>query len=79
MAFNSDSYHRNKWRRKAIAELAEARQHKAAGDSYWTQSAAKRARISWRLYLIKRRICELGRRPAPYDPQPWTSRNAPQS
>jgi hypothetical protein len=77
MAFNSNSYHRNAYRRKAIAELTEARRHKATtGDSYWIASAAKRARLSWRLYLIRRRICELSSRAAPYVPQPFTTRES---
>jgi hypothetical protein len=87
MAFNSESYYRNKWRRKAIAELAEAREIKANGHSWKTvESAVRYARSSWRLYLTQCRICELSRemrnanRPphrhkAPYRPEPFTTRS----
>jgi hypothetical protein len=75
MPFNGASYRRNSWRRKALEELTEAREHKAAGSDGWRiESAAKRARLSWRLYLSSRRICELSSRAAPYRPAPFSTK-----
>jgi hypothetical protein len=86
VAFNSESYYRNKWRRQALAELTEAREIKANGHSWKTvESAVRYARSSWRLYLSQARICELSResrnlnRPphrhkAPYRPASFTTR-----
>jgi hypothetical protein len=75
MAFNSDSYYRNKWRRQALEELTEARQIKASGHSWKTvESAVRYARSSWRLYLGQARICELSSRAAPYRPAPFSTR-----
>lgn len=63
MAFNSASYRRNQYRRKALAELEAARNIKrrlAAGCAYpWEgeriATFVKLARISWRLYLSLKR------------------------
>lgn len=69
MAFNSDSYYRNKWRRDAFELLARAREIKAralAGDAYdWElpmiASNASLARSTWRLYLSQREIIAIKR------------------
>lgn len=86
MPFNSDSYYRNKWRRRALESLAEARALKAAPDlelgrimgADWNarrvESAARQALSYWRLYLSQCRICALSTRAAPYRPQPWRTR-----
>jgi hypothetical protein len=78
MAFNSLSYHRNKWRRDAIARLCEARRLKRDGGDAWRlESAVKLARSSWRLYLIQCRLIELsGRRAAPFKPEPFSTRES---
>jgi hypothetical protein len=57
MAFNSHSYRRNQYRKKALAQLQQARDIKSNPDSYDWEIAriptlAKLARIDWRLYLI---------------------------
>lgn len=62
MPFNSDTYHANKKRRRALEQLAEARELKAriaSGDAY--EWEAKRlptivsgARLDWHLYLMYR-------------------------
>lgn len=63
MAFNSRTYHRNRYRKQALAELAKARDVKAraaTGDAYdWEveriPTLVALARNSWRIYLsIKR-------------------------
>lgn len=72
MPFNSDSYYRNKWRREAKAHIAKARELKGApydpakaslyGPDYERQaveSAVRRARITWRLYLSQAAICRI--------------------
>jgi hypothetical protein len=59
MAFNSHSYHRNKAKRSALAELEKARDIKRRamlGTAYdWEIDGIPRrvemARINWRLYL----------------------------
>lgn len=64
MPFNSQSYHRNKYRREAKARLVDARELKAriaAGEAYdWEiprlATFVRLARIDWRLYLIMRRM-----------------------
>lgn len=64
MPFNSNSYHRNKCRRSALINLAEARAIKArvaAGEAYdWEASRipliVMLARSDWRLYLLYRKI-----------------------
>lgn len=69
MAFNSNSYRRNKYRATALRELAEARDIKArvaAGTAYdWEApriaTLAKLARSSWHIYLSLRRVGELQR------------------
>jgi hypothetical protein len=77
MPFNSNSYYRNKWRRQAIAELTEARDIKANGHLWRSvESAVRSARLSWRLYMSQRLICELSSRAAPYRPAPWTTRES---
>ena len=71
MPFNSNSYYRNKYRRQAKEHLAKARQIKAAPDPLrekyfpgsWIKDVefnVKMARSRWQLYLIQRRICDLG-------------------
>jgi len=69
--FNSDSYYRNKWRREALASLAEARQRKAEPDAQEARimgagynerqiaQAVRSARSTWRLYLSQRTICRI--------------------
>lgn len=60
MPFNSQSYHRNKYRRQALERLAKARdikRRRAMGEAYdWESipSAVKLARIDWRIYLLLR-------------------------
>lgn len=56
MAFNSRTYHCNKYRKQALAELAQAREIKSNPDAYDWQTAriptlVKLARSSWRIYL----------------------------
>ena len=58
MAFNSNSYHRNKARRRALEYLEQARQSKrqiAAGEGHAWETPVERlvwyARNEWRLYL----------------------------
>lgn len=60
MPFNSRTYHRNRYRREALANLAKARDIKAraaAGEAYdWEipriKTFVELARIDWRLYRI---------------------------
>lgn len=60
MAFNSESYRRNKYRKDALVYLERARAIKArvtSGEAYdWEASRisvfATLARIDWHLYLI---------------------------
>ena len=69
MAFNSDTYHANKYRHEARDYLKEARRLKAqiaAGDcTNWLpglmRNAVKMARTTWRLSLLYRDAAE--RRP----------------
>jgi hypothetical protein len=60
MAFNANSYRRNKWRREALGYIAKAREYKATGvDSWRIESAVKLARITWRLYRSQAVICDI--------------------
>lgn len=67
MAFNSQTYYRNRWRKDALAELERAREIKArvaAGAACEWEAAriatcVKCARISWRLYLSAKRIAQI--------------------
>lgn len=60
MSFNANSYRRNKWRREALGYLAKAREYKATGVDTWRiESAAKLARITWRLYRSQAVICDI--------------------
>lgn len=57
MAFNSNTYHRNKARRQAMEYLAEARRVKALGHS--PTHHATMARCQWRMYLSYVRIVQI--------------------
>lgn len=69
MAFNSGTYHANKWAREAKANLAAAREIKdraAKGEAYDWEVAriatfVKLARSSNRLSIIQRRINGIGK------------------
>ena len=67
MAFNSNTYHMNKYRREAYEHLARARAAKvarAAGEFCVdrVESQVKLARIANHLYLSRRRLRELMKR-----------------
>lgn len=58
MAFNSNTYHRNKARRAALEHLAEARDCKMMGRSAaMVQHYVRLARLQWRTHLSYLRIC----------------------
>jgi hypothetical protein len=70
MAFNAETYRRNKYRREAWAHLKAARELKAqiaAGErsaELWgwrIASHVKHARIGMNLYRSQRRICNVGK------------------
>lgn len=51
MPFNSNSYHRNRYRRVALEKLALAREAKALGAAADVAYHVRSARLDWRLYL----------------------------
>jgi hypothetical protein len=55
MAFNSNSYHRNRFREDAVCYMRNARESEGERRSHFVRIA----RLKWRMYLSMRRVCEL--------------------